>query len=507
MKKFTRLLAAFLCLALLLAGCSTGGSSQGDGKNLVVSQKADAVILDPHKTNDSASAIPMKQIYNTLVALDNDMQLIPSLATEWTQVDDLTWEFTLRQGVKFHNGDEMKASDVAFTFSRLINPETAAPAAFMLSTVDKIEVVDDYTVRLITKSEFASILYNLTHIACGILSEKAVTEGGEGYGQNPVGTGPFKFVEWKKNQSIVLEKNADYFLEPAQLDTLTFRIIPESATAISELNTGGVDMVLDVPAQYSNQFGEGSDLVLESFSTFETKYLAFDHRQQPFDDVRVRQAINYATNVEDLIKVVYEGNATPLTGPLPPKINGFNENLQAFSYDLEKAKSLLSEAGYPDGFTTTLYISDKEEDSKIATVMQSQLQAIGIQFDIQILEWGPYLNKTAEGVPMFLLGWTTVTADADNGMYSNFHSSAHGLQGNRIFYTNAEVDRLLDAGRSEFDPEKRAQMYKDAGAIIVEDAAWDFLTNRLYLVGMQSRVNNFFPSPTTIFEFYSVTVD
>lgn len=177
------------------------------------------------------------------------MNVIPSLATEWEQVDELTWLFHLKKGVLFHNGEEMKASDVVFSFNRLINPETAAPAAFMLSVIDEVSAEDDYTVKLVTKTPFAPLLYNLTHNACSVISEKVVTESGDGYGQNPVGTGPFKFLEWKKNQQISFESNQDYFIGPAQVDKLVFRIIPESSTAISELKTGGVDIVLDRSSQ------------------------------------------------------------------------------------------------------------------------------------------------------------------------------------------------------------------------------------------------------------------
>lgn len=521
MKKKNNLLklsGLVLACGLLLAGC--GGSNKQDGTNaatagqtagtaddgavLTVAQIADAVSLDPHKANDSASVQPMRQIYNELVTLDQDMKVIPSLATEWEQVDDLTWLFHLREGVLFHNGDELKASDVVFSFNRLINPETAAPAAFMLSVIDVVSAEDDYTVKIITKTPFAPLLYNLTHNACAIISEKAVTAGGDGYGQNPVGTGPFKFQEWKKNQEISFEANPDYFMGAAQLSKLVFRIIPESSTAISELKTGGVDMVLDLPAQYADQLN-GGGLHVEKFSTFTTKYLGFDHRQEPFNDVRVRQAINHATNKDAIIKVAFNGNGQVLSQPMAPGINGYNTSVTPYAYDVEKAKSLLAEAGFADGFTSKLYISDKEEDNKIATLLQSQLKEVGISVEIQVIEWGAYLSKTSEGVPMFLLGWSTVTGDSDNGMYSNFHSSAFGSQGNRIFYSSPEVDKLMDDGREEFDPAARARHYEDAAKIINDDAAWDFLLAKEYLIGMNDNVQNFQSSPTTLFEFYSIS--
>lgn len=513
MKKQLGIIPMVLSLTLILTACGGGGTAStnsganSSSKTLTISQQADAVTLDPHKTNDSASANPMCQIYDTLVQLDSSMKIQPDLATEWKQVDDLTWEFKLKSGVKFHNGEELKASDVKFTFDRLLDPKTASPGAFMLTALKEVKVVDDYTVRIVTKTKFAPILYNLTHIATAILNEKAVKEAGTSYGIKPVGTGPFKFVKWDKNSQIILEKNKDYFAGPAKLDKIVIRIIPESATAVSELRTGGVDMSLDLPPQYSNQFAASGDVILEKIPSFSLKYLGFDTRVKPFNDPKVRQAINLATDKDALIKIVYQGTAQQLMAPLPPKINGADPNLKGYGYDKGKAKQLLAEAGYPNGFNSTLYLSDKEIDSKIATVLQSQLKEVGINVDLQVIEWGAYLNKTAIGVPMYILSWTTVTGDADNGMYSLFNSKNFGSPGNRSFYKNEKVDTLLDAGRAETDDAKRVKDYQDAQKLILEDAPWDFLTVNEYLVGMNKRVKGFVQMPTTMFRYYTVSVD
>ena len=501
MKTMKKLLV-LLALVLISVGSLSTASAAGD--TLVVGNPTDAVSLDPHRTNDAASALPMFQIYDTLVKLSPEMTIEPSLATEWTQIDDTTLEFKLREDVQFHIGEPLTASDVKFTFDRHINPETAAPAAFMLSTLSEVRVIDDYTVQFITSEPCAALLYNLTHVDMGILNEKAVTEAGDDYGNHPVGTGAYKFVSWKKNQEIVLERNEDYFGEAARIPNLVIRIIPEGATMIAELQTGGVDIALNLGSQYVPMFAPGTGMKLEQFNTFTNKYLAFDERTAPFDDVRVRQAVNYAINKDAIVKVAYSGSAEPLAGPLPKNINGYNPDLTPYPYDVEKAKALLAEAGYADGITTTLYISDKEIDTKIATVLQAQLKDVGINVDIQVIEWGTYLQKTAEGLPMFLLGWTTVTADADNGLYANFHSSAWGSQGNRCFYKNERVDELLDAGRAEFDQDARAKLYQEASQIIYDDAAWAFLTAELYNLGMRDNVQGFVPMSTTFFDLSTV---
>lgn len=518
MKKWFGITSLLLAASLTLSAC--GGAAQtnnagkpqdnaasGKPKTLMVAQAADAVTLDPHKTNDTASANPMQQIYNTLIDLTQDMKLKPSLATEWKQVDDFTWEFKLRKGVKFHNGEELKASDVKFTYDRLLDPKTSAAPAFLLASVKEVKVIDDYTVQLVTKEKFAPILYNLTHVGMSILNEKAVKEAGDDYGKKPVGTGPFKFVKWDKSSQIVFEKNNDYFEGPAKVDNVTFRIIPEAATSVAELRTGGVDVVLDLPPAQVKNFENNNTVTVDKGSSFALKYLGFDERQKPFDNVKVRQAVNYAINKDAIVKGAYQGFASVGTGPLAAGLNGFNKDLKAYEYNPEKAKQLLAEAGYPQGFETTLYLSDKEIDSKIATILQSQLKEVGINVKLQVTEWGAYLQQTAKGLPMFIMSWTTVTGDADNGLYGLFHSKNHGASGNRTFYTNPEVDKLLDLGRTEGDQAKRVQAYEQTQKIIHDDAVWGFLTAAQSIVGLNKRVHGFVNMPTQNYKMYPVSVD
>ena len=503
MKKWTSLFTLALACAVLFAFAAA--FADGGSDVLTISQVADAVSMDPHRTNDQNSANIMGQMYDTLVDLDADMNVIPKLATEWTQIDDLTWEFKLRQGVRFHNGEELKASDVKFTFDRHTNPETAAPAAFMLTTLESTEVVDDYTVRFHTKAPNAALLFNLTHVDMGILSEKAVTEAGDNYNDAPVGTGPFKFVSWAKNQQIVLERFDDYFLGAAPLSRLVFRIIPEGATSLAELMTGGVDIVLNLGTQYASQFVPGSGISLLKVPIFNVRYLSFDERQEPFGNPLVRQAINYAINRDALVAVAYSGSAAVANGVLNPAVHGAKADIEGYAYDPEKAKELLTEAGYPDGFASTLYVDTDEIQQRVATILQSQLAQVGIKIEIQTMEWGAFLEATAKGLPMFVLSWTTVTADADNGMYALFHSSAWGSSGNRSFYKNERVDELLDTARTEFDDAKRVAMYHEAQELIVADAPWAPLIMPQYLIGISDKVQGFVPTPTIFFKYYQVT--
>ncbi|MGV3488472.1 MAG: glutathione ABC transporter substrate-binding protein [Tuberibacillus sp.] len=508
--KISKIVIALTVMALFVltaCGGANSGSTSGTAKNeLVVAQNADAISLDPHKSNDSASAVPMDQIYDRLVALDKDMKVKPELAESWKQINDTTWQFNLRHGVKFHNGEELKASDVKFTFDRLLDPKTAAPGAFVLDPVKEVKVIDDYTVQIITKKPFAPILYNLSHTATSILNQKAVEAAGNSYGEHPVGTGPFKFVKWDKDSRIVLEKYKEYFEGAPKLDKVTFRIIPESATSVAELRTGGVNMVLSLPAQYISQLQSNKNVTISKVPSFAVKYIGMNENVKPFNDPRVRQAINYAIDKKAVIKAAYKNTAVPQKGPLAPGINGYNDKLKGYEYNPEKAKQLLKEAGYAKGFKTTLYLSDKDEDGKIATVVQSELEKVGIQVDQQVLEWGAYLDKTAQGVPMFILSWSTVTGDADNGLYANFHSKNVGAPGNRAFYKNPEVDQLLDQAQAESDPAKRQAEYEKAQEIIEKDAPWAFLAVSQGIVGLNKNVKGFVNMPTQNYYFKSISI-
>ncbi|MFO7172468.1 MAG: glutathione ABC transporter substrate-binding protein [Bacillota bacterium] len=505
-------LAALLALLMLVAvGCGnkaadtpadttasteTGESASQEPVHIVVAQGADAVTLDPHKTNDQPSSRVMKQIYDTLVEQTEDLELKPGLATEWNQIDDVTWEFKLRQGVKFHNGETLTARDVKFTFDRLVDPETKAPAAFLLEPVQEVQVVDDYTVRIVLKYPFAPILSHLAHTAASILNEKAVTEAGEDYGSKPIGTGPFKFVSWTKGSHIELERFDEYWGGPAKAQKLTFRNIPEGATRAIELETGAIDIAYNIEPQDYERLQGDPNIQLVRDMTLSTNYIGFNVQKPPFDKLEVRQAINHAVNVDEIIEHILQNIGQKARGPISPLVWGAHPDLKGYEYDPEKAKELLAKAGYPNGFETTLWTNDNPVRVKIAEKVQADLAKIGVSVKIEVVEWGKYLEDTAAGKhDMFILGWVTVTGDADYGLYPLFHSSQHGSPGNRTFYTNPRVDELLDKGRQSSNPEERLQAYREAQELITADAPWLFLNVGEEVTGLAKNVKGFVMHP------------
>mgnify|MGYP001032778861 CR=1 FL=1 len=486
-----------MAVVLALAVATTLMPAAALAQTLVVAQGADAVNLDPHTTNDQPSSRVRRQIYETLIVQGEDLVLRPGLAVSWEQLDELTYEFKLRQGVKFHNGEPFTANDVKFTFERLLHPDSRADAKFLLEVIEEIQVLDDYTVRIKTSAPFSPILAHLAHPVAAILNEKAVTEAGDAYGTRvAVGTGPFKFVTWVSQSHIILERFNEYWGEPAKVAQVVIRAIPEGTVRAIELETGNVDIAYDLEPVDRMRLEFDPNIKLFMTESLSASYIGFNAQKPPFDDVRVRQAINYAIDVEPLVDVIYSGQAVQAFGPLSPKVFGAHTELEPYPYDPQKARQLLAEAGYPNGFRTSIWTNDNPLRIQIAEVLQQYLADVGVQADVEIVEWGTYLANTGAGLhDMFILGWVTVTADADYGLYALFHSSQHGSAGNRTFYSNPRVDELLDFARSTSDQDARLAAYYEVQEILREEAPWVFLLFQVNVDGTRSNIEGFTPHP------------
>lgn len=492
-KKLLIVLSTLMVLSLVLTACGTStpdGDDTGNAQNeLIIAQGADAKSLDPHGTNDQPSSRVSKQIYNTLVTQNEDMELVPGLAEDWEQVDDTTWEFTLRQGVKFHNGEELKASDVKFTFERMLASDQVA---HIIEAVDSVEAPEDYKVVIKLKEPFGPLLAHLSHTASSILNEKAVTEAGEDYGQSPVGTGPYKFSNWQTGDKIELVAHEDYFEGAPSIEKVTFRNITEGTNRAIALETGEAHIAYDIEPIDKEQIKntEGLDLVEEP--SLSLAYIGFNVDKKPFDNKEVRQAINYAINRDDIISAVLNGAGEKAGASIGPKVVGHNPEVKPYDFDVEKAKELLKEAGYENGFDTTIWTNDNPVRVQIAQIVQAQLKEIGINAEIETLEWGSYLDRTAQGEhDMFILGWVAVTGDADYGLYAVYHSSAKGGAGNRTFFDNARVDELLEAGRKSIDVEEREGFYHEAQEIIADEAPGANLYYQTQNIGISDDVEGF----------------
>ncbi len=492
---------------LVIAAAAALLLSSAFAQRLVVGQGSDAISLSPHNTNDQPSARVMRQIYDTLIVQTEDLELVPGLAESWEQIDATTWQFNIRQGVTFHDGSTLTASDVAWTLNRLRDPATGAPAAFLVGFINTVEATGDYTVRLTTNASFAPLLAHLAHTATSILSEAAVTAAGADYGTTVVvGTGPFKFVRWDTASQIVLERNDSWWGGTVLPAEVVFRPIIEGTVRAIELEAGGIDIAYALePRDYLRIQGTPR-VVVDEIETLATAYVGFNAAKAPYDDARVRQAINHALDVSAIIDAIYEGLGIPASGPISPQVFGANLDLEGYDYNPDRARQLLAEAGYANGFSTSLWTNDNPLRIQIAEIAQAYLAEVGITVDIQVLEWGAYLDGTAAGNhDMFILGWVTVTADADYGLYALFHSSQFGAAGNRTFWSSPRVDELLDLGRREADADARMAYYAEAQEIIAAEAPWIFLNVTLEFNGWRDNISGFTAHPAGHHRLYNIT--
>ncbi|PKR77219.1 glutathione ABC transporter substrate-binding protein [Halalkalibacillus sediminis] len=553
--KLLWLMALMLMLSLVLAACAGDGEPEEDGSGdegtsedgsdegsdegedtegdseegsegdaaasdntLIINIPSDAVSLSTQGSNDVPSSNVAENIYETLTVQNENMEIEPGLAEDWEQVDDTTWEFYLREGVMFHDGTELTAEVVKANFDRLVDEEVASPRAFLFEAVESVEVVDDYTVSITTAYPYAPLLANLAHNGLGIMSQDiieedyaAMEEGDDPdsyINQNPVGTGPFKFESWTPGDKVVLSSNQEYWGEAPQIDGVEFQVIPETGARIANLETGAAHVADALGPDDVSRVDNTEGMSVLTQDSVSLSYVGFNVQKEPFDQKEVRQAVSMAIDPSQIVEGIYNGMGIPATGPLAPPVFGYDDSIEPLQYNLEEAQALLEEAGLGDGFETTIWTNDNPQRMDAAEYIQSALGEINIDVEIEVLEWGAYLERTANGEhDMFVLGWSTVTADADYGMYPLFHSSAVGAPGNRSFLENEELDALLEEGRRETDPEARQEIYSEAQEMLVDIAPMLYLHHQEYLLGVSDNVEGFSVDPTGIYQIKDVTIN
>ncbi|WP_409344297.1 glutathione ABC transporter substrate-binding protein [Paenibacillus sp. MBLB4367] len=475
-------LALSLVFTTALAGCASKPETDADkgnaggtaktGGTLVVARKADANNLDPQFiTNIPSSNYIFGKVYEGLIKTDKNMEFQPSLATEWKAVDDVTWEFKLRSGVTFHDGAPFNAEAVKKTFERALDPKVNSPLAGKFSMVKEIKAVDEHTVQFVLAYPYTPLLSILASNEGSILSPKAIAEQSDKLAKNPIGTGPFKFQSWTPGQEMVLVKNDGYWGEKPKVDKVQYKVVPEDTTRVAMVEAGEAQIADQLPVTELNRVQSSSTLALARAEGLGVEYIGFNTKKKPFDDVRVRQAVAHAIERDSIIKGVFNNVGSRTLTALSPKMPGYNSSLTDYDYNINKAKQLLAEAGYPNGLKTSIVTDDRKERVNVAEVLQSQLKGIGIDLEVKVVEYGAYLDITGKGDhAMFYGGWGNATGDADYNQYNVFHSSSHGSKGNLAFYTNTQVDKLIEEGRREKDAQKRKTIYGQAQEIEMKEA-------------------------------------
>jgi peptide/nickel transport system substrate-binding protein len=432
--------------------------------------------------------------------------MVPSLAESVTQVDDVTYEIKLNKGIKFHNGEEMKANDVKFTIHRIASQPCDIHYLFADVDLESFDTPDDYTVVFKINKPNAAFMSYLAFSAVGIVNEKAVNEFGDSYGMNPVGTGPYKLVKWSKGNESVLERFDDYHGEKALIKDVTIKVVPEPTNRLLELESGGADIAYDIAVTDVNRIEESDKLKIGIREATSSTFLGFNTQKKPFDDIRVREAIRYAIDVEGIVKSVYMGLCPPATNPMNPNCLYYDTSRTVSEYNVQKAKDLLAEAGYPDGFTARITTDDRKERIDMATIIQNQLSQIGITVEIDILEWGAYLSACYDGQQeMYMGGWTTFTPEPSISLTGTFSSSTMGSGGNMAFYANDKVDELLEAGIATSDPAEREKIYLDLQKEITDQCTWVYLSYGIQTVGLSKDIQNFKVHPSGYHTLYDIS--
>lgn len=510
-----------LILGLFLAACAgdpekdsssnndnaTEGPANGKGGDLVIASDADAVSLDPNGSNDISSYDVQMNLYETLVKQDENVELQPGLAESWEAIEDDLWEFKLQEGVTFHDGSEFNAEVVKTNIERILDPDVGSSQASLYEMITDIEVVDDYTIQFKTQYPFAPLASHLAHPVTGMVSpdlieeDYAAMEEGSDPGtiinEKPVGTGYFKFDEWQPGSHVRLVRNEDYWDGSALLDSVTFKVVKEDGTRIAEISTGEAHISNPVSPSDVEQIKQSEGLDVTEQGSVRLEYVGFNMGKEPFDNKLVRQAISMAVDKDQIIDGIYDGFGVPAVGPIPPDVPGYDASVSELVYDVDEAKELLAEAGYEDGFSATIWTGDERESIDTAVNIQSQLKEIGIDLKVEELEWGAFLEQTANGEhDMLVIGWTSGTGDIDYSTYPLFHSKNVGNPGNRTFTENDELDELLDQGRQTPDEAERFEIYKDAQELLVDIAPMIYTHHPQHLLGVRDEVKGLTQLPT-----------
>ena len=468
-KNFNRAMSLVLAaaMALSLAACGgnqenngSGGGTAGGYKNtLTWAQGADVTSLDPHQGKETPAVQVNTQIFDTLVTVDPETnEVVPQIVESWEQTDDQTYVFKIREGIKFHDGSDLTAEDVKFSLDRARN---SAAVSYIVNFIEEVTVDDDHTVTVKTTAPYAPTLRNLA-IPFAAIVPKAVVEADENaFIQNPVGSGPYKFVEWNHGDHVTLKAFDDYYAGKPETENLIMKVIPETSQRTIALETGEVDLAYDLAVNDIPKVNSDDKLTVYEIPSLTCWYVSMNMNKKPFDNPKVREAMSMAIDRQTIIDTINAGSGQTADAIIAPAVFGYYST-GVKEYNPTKAKELLAEAGYPNGFSTTLWVNDNQSRIEMCQAMQAMLLEVGVQCNLEVLEFGSFISRTTAGDhDLAYFGWTTSSGDADYSYYSLEHSTQQGAAGNRSFLADPDVDKLIEEARSNTNEEERKELYKE----------------------------------------------
>ncbi|MCG1027251.1 ABC transporter substrate-binding protein [Virgibacillus halodenitrificans] len=495
---------SLIFLILFISACSNNtntsstkesGVSEGESNTeqiLKIANDQEPAGLDPHKTPAHSSVRIYSKVYEGLVTFNENMEVVGQLAKDWEQPDDNTYIFNLVEGVKFHNGNEMTAEDVKYSFERILDEETASHISSYFSDVKNIEVLSDYQIKFELEESNATFLANLTNSSAAIVSKEVVEENGD-LQQVAVGTGPFVFEEWVPDNNVTLTKNEDYYIEDIPLlDKVEYYTMKEEAARLSAIRTGEIDMTT-LTAKSAELLKNEDKINIKDYQSLEYSYVGFNVEKEPFNNKKVRQALSLATDRENIAEIVWNGDAK-ITGPITPAMGDWAIDVtkeELYQRNIAKAKELLTEAGYPDGFSTTITTASTYSDMvDTAQLLQQQWKEIGINADIAQIEWGEYIDTWSNTSADILIGRNGSGTDPDRAMNYFFNTEGSANVWN---FSNKEYDEIVDKGKNTLEKEKRREIYDKAQERLIELSPNLFLVSPKNYVAVTKSVEGYTP--------------
>lgn len=524
---------AFLTLVTGVSGCgkssdvvtdssvvadeATAGGLSLDTKNFVVTAvKSDIETADVHKTTRDYM-VPLN-IYDRLVEFkveNNSSEIVPSLAEKWDISEDgLKYTFKLREGVKFHNGEEFKSDDVVYSLTRIMSVKGAVNGGFMdrilgadalmegtATELEGVKAIDDYTVEITLQNPYAGFLSCLASSPVCMMDKKSTEEAGDDFGIKPeltVGTGPYKFVKWEQNNAVYLQKNEEYWGKKAENDGVIIKVVPDTETQNMLYKGGELDILdMDSLIEYIPEYKESYKDNLTSTPRVGVTYFTLNQNIKPLDDVNVRRAIGMAINRQDLVDYIYGGIARLEEGIFPTGLIGHNNNPVKLEYNPEKAKELLKEAGYENGFDMEIALDSASTDTTVASVenIAEQLKQIGINASIKKYDHAVWLStRNAGELGSYLSIWTADYNDPDNFIYT-FFGNEENTKLRSLNYKDKEVMQRVTDARSIIDQDKRMEEYKELEKkIVADDMAWVPMFSREHYFALSDRISGFVPN-------------
>lgn len=482
-----KLLKARLLKALALAAAVLlpVGAASAQESEITIARQVSTTAMDPGFLREAATIVD--NIFDTLVMRDKEMKLVPGLAESWTAIDDTTWEFKLRQGVKFHNGEDFDAEAVKFTIDRILDPNAKSPTLSYIRTISGVEVVDPYTVRIKTNGPDPLLPTRMSRYPAYIVPPRYVKEvGNDVFATKPVGTGAYKFVEFVPDQHVILEANPDYWRGKPSIERVTWRAIPDGTARMTALVTGEVDLIENVPVDLVPMIAQSPDADLVQVKNGGlTIYLGLVMSEKPLDDVKVRRALDMAIDRQSIVTNILQGMATPKGTQVGVADFGYLD-IPPTPYDPAKAKQLLAEAGLPDGFGIKMQSTHRYmKDGEVAQAVAQQFGDIGVKVDQEVLDWSVYVQQVPRKGPIFMLGWgSTQTLDADAAVYAIMKTGEP--------YSTASIpalDKLLDESRKIVDPQARAAVLEEIQKVAAEEVPLLTLYQEDALYGKAKKVD------------------